>query len=201
MTSQVDITNFKDLSTCDPDDVIKRTGCRYDRVKNEYRVAVWGFTFIINLNENEIHVAPEGFKTYNEFMHIFILHYLMKSKNIPLSHDWVSEKDIQGGAAFFRGPHTIPADVITDKVNNDISLFKRYSEKLGGIPIVMADAAYLFQITPTTPVAVLFWLGDKDFPSETKLLFDQTIEQHLPLDIIFALAVEVCHAFASIDDL
>ncbi len=195
MDSQVDITNFKDLSAFDPDDVITRTGCRFDRVKNEYRIRVWGFTFIVDLNSNEIHTQPEEFKSYKNFMQLFILHYLMKSKNIPILHDWVSEKDIPGGAAFFRGPHTIPADMITDKVTNDIPLFKQYSEKLGGASIAMADAAYVFQITPTIPVAVLFWLGDEDFPSETKLLFDKTIEQHLPLDIIFALAVEVCHAY------
>ncbi len=195
MTNKVDITNFKDLNEFDPDDVIKRTGCRFDKIKNEYRVSIWGYTYIVDLNLNEIHIEPEGFKTYKDFMHIFILHYLMKSKNIPLSHDWVSEKDIPGGAAFFRGPHTIPANVITDKVNNDITLFQQQSEKLGGSPIIMADAAYMFQISPTIPVAILYWLGDEDFPSETKLLFDKTIEQHLPLDIIFALAVEVCHAY------
>ncbi len=58
----------------------------------------------------------------------------------------------------------------------------------------MADAAFLFNITPTIPVAVLYWQGDEDFPSEARLLFDRTIEQHLPLDIIYALSVEVCHA-------
>lgn len=56
----------------------------------------------------------------------------------------------------------------------------------------MADAAYVFKITPNIPVAVLLWLGDEDFGAEAKLLFDRTIGMHLPLDIIFALAVEVC---------
>ncbi len=59
----------------------------------------------------------------------------------------------------------------------------------------MADAAFSFQITPNIPVAVLLWLGDEEFGSQANLLFDKTISQHLPLDIIYALAVEVCHSF------
>jgi hypothetical protein len=59
----------------------------------------------------------------------------------------------------------------------------------------MADAAFSFSITPRIPVAVLLWVGDDEFESEAKLLFDKTIVQHLPLDIIYALAVEICHAF------
>jgi hypothetical protein len=34
--------------------------------------------------------------------------------------------------------------------------------------------------------------GDDEFPSESKLLFDKSITAHLALDIIYALAQEVC---------
>ena len=34
--------------------------------------------------------------------------------------------------------------------------------------------------------------GDDEFPAESKILFDRTIIEHLALDIIFALAVEIC---------
>jgi hypothetical protein len=44
---------------------------------------------------------------------------------------------------------------------------------------------------------VVYWQGDEEFPPETKLLFDRTIDRHLPLDIIFALAVEICHAVSA----
>ena len=56
----------------------------------------------------------------------------------------------------------------------------------------MADQAYSFRIAPRTPVAVLLWEGDNEFPAESKLLFDRTIVEHLALDIIFGLTVEIC---------
>ncbi|WP_299976184.1 DUF3786 domain-containing protein [Desulfobacula sp.] len=193
MSEDIDRTNFLDLKSCDPEEVVSRTGCRFDKTGEQYFVNIWGHKYCVDLNKYEVRPEGPGLKTHHNCLYLFILYYLMKSKNIPPSGVWVSEKDIPGGAAFFRGPHTIPADLITGRFGDNIDLFKKESEKSGGIPIELADASFLFQITPTIPVAVLYWQGDEDFPSEARLLFDRTIEQHLPLDIIYALAVEICH--------
>jgi len=193
MSNQIDKINFLNLKFCDPEEVVSRTGCRFDKIREQYFVTIWGHKYCVDLKNHEVRSEESGLKTYQEYLHLFILYYLMKSKNIPPSGEWVSEKDIPGGAAFFRGPHTIPTDWITGRFGDNIDFFKTESEKSGGIPIELADAAFLFRITPTLPVAVLYWQGDEDFPSEAKLLFDRTIEQHLPLDIIYALAVEICH--------
>ena len=193
MSDQIDKTNFLDLKSCDPEEVVSRTGCRFDKIGEQYFVNIWGNKYCVDLKNYEVRPEGPGLKTHYDCLYLFILYYLMKSKNILPSGEWVSEKDIPGGAAFFRGPHTIPADLFTGRFGDNIDLFKKESEKSGGIPIELADAAFLFQITPTLPVAVLYWQGDEDFPSEAKLLFDRTIEQHLPLDIIYALAVEICH--------
>ena len=56
----------------------------------------------------------------------------------------------------------------------------------------MADAAASFMITPRTPVAVLYWQGDEDFPPEAKILYDQSIAGYFALDAIYALAVDIC---------
>ncbi len=119
----------------------------------------------------------------------------MKAKNIPLSGQWISEKDIPGGSGFFRGPHTLPTQLVAQAFGNDLPGFLGAGKRLGGKPLPMADAAFSLEVTPRIPVAVLLWLGDEEFESQVNLLFDRTIAQHLPLDIIYALAVEVCHAF------
>ena len=53
------------------------------------------------------------------------------------------------------------------------------ANSLGGQPLPMADAAYSFQVTPRTPVAVLYWQGDDDFPPEAKILFDRSLAGYL----------------------
>ncbi len=189
----IDKTNFTDLEACDPDEVMFRTGCEFDAASRQYRIKIWGHEYSVDLEKYEVYPQNHGLKSYHGYLYLFIVHFLIKSKQILPKGEWVSEKDIKGGAAFFRGPHTIPADWVSKRFENDIKAFRLACLTLGGIPLELADAAFLFQITPAVPVAVLYWVGDEDFPSETKLLFDKTIEEHLPLDIIYALAVEICH--------
>jgi hypothetical protein len=193
INDNIDQVSFKDLMALNPEDVIARTGCRFDKTHNQYFLDVWGCQYCVDLKNNEVRPQDPSLKTYHNYMYLFVLYFLLRSKNIPPSGKWVSQKDIRGGEAFFRGPHTLPVDKITDKFGDDLDMFKKECEKLNGVTLDLADAAFIFQITPTLPVAVLYWHGDEDFPSEAKLLFDDTIEQHLPLDIIYALAVEICH--------
>ena len=124
---------------------------------------------------------------------LFSVHYLLNARAIERSNEWVSEKDLPGGATFFRGPHAIPTQLIAKRFGNATDQFERVCRQLQGVPLAMADAAFRFEISPRIPAAVLYWCGDDDFPAESKLLFDRTIKAHCALDIIFALAVGICH--------
>ena len=194
MSEFIDPILFKDLAACDPKEVVKRTHAQYDPSTGQYRVEVWGRSYEVD-PVKERAAAPDARSTkYQDYMSLFVLHYLMKAVDIPLSGEWVSEKDIPGGEGFFRGPHTLPVHEIVKTFGDDVHAFSRACEQVGGIPLAMADAAFVFKITPRIPVAILFWQGDEDFEGEVKLLFDRTVSLHLPLDIIYALAVVICHS-------
>ena len=197
MSEKIDPTHFMDLEAFDPADVTARTGCEFDPATRQYRIRIWGQMYCVDLKAREVRPDGPGLKTFHDYLYLVILHFLMKSRPLPPEGKWVSEKDIKGGATFFRGPHTLPTDWISKRFENDITAFRQACGKLGGTPLALGDAAFSFQITPAVPVAVLYWQGDEEFPPETKLLFDRTIERHLPLDIIFALAVGVCHSVSA----
>lgn len=188
-------TNFIDLKHCDPAEVTLRTGCSYDAKTGQYRVPILEEDYVVDLNKHKIRHLQSGDEMPDDYLGLFILFYLMKARDIPLSGVWVSEKDITGGSAFFRGPHLIPVERIINGISDDINIFNDRCKQLGGTPLDFADASFLFKVTSTVPVAVLFWMGDTDFKSEAKIMFDKTIEQHLPLDIIWALSVTMCGKF------
>ncbi len=198
MADNLTQVHFDDLKACDPNDVVKRTKAVWDPDLRQYEICVWGHDYIVAPDQCRVTPKTSGHSSYQDFLYLFIVYYLMHGRDIPPSGTWVSEKDIKGGEGFFRGPHLIPVQSIADAVDNDVSLFKQACEKLNGVPIEFADAAFSFDITPAIPMALLFWEGDEDFPSEVKMLLDQTIDQHLSLDIIFALAVEVCAAVTKV---
>ncbi len=196
MENLIDTILFRDLESCDPRDVMARTGCHYDEKTGSYQVWVWGYLYAVMPRECRITARKPGHTLYLDYLHLFILHYLMKASLVPLSGEFISEKDMVGGAAFFRGSHTLPTHLIAQTFDRSMDDFIQRCEALKGTRIVMADAAFSFEITPKIPVAVLFWQGDEDFGCESKLLFDKAIDQHLPLDIIYALAVEVCYGIS-----
>lgn len=182
---------YNDLEACTPSDVAARTGCAYDPDRGIYTLEIWGAPYEIIPGEGKIRLGS-GATVPDDYLGLFALHYLMRAGDAAPSGEWVSEKDVPSGAAFFRGPHTLPTDIITRAFENDLAAFGKKCESLGGAPLEMGDTAFWFEITPKIRVAVLYWQGDEDFGPEAKLLFDRTIDRHLPLDIIYALAVAVC---------
>jgi len=192
MTKSVDMIYFRELAAQNPKDICRRASCRYDDEKKSYTLSVWGEEYAIYPYEHQINRITKNFQRPHEFFYLFIIYYLLKSKRIKISNEWISEKDIPGGVTFFRGPHEIPTRFISSRYKNNIDGFRKKCEQLRGIPLDMADAAYRFVITSNIPVAVLYWAGDDDFPPESKILYDKSITEILMPDIVFALAVEIC---------
>ena len=197
MNDNLDKVHFDDLAACDPSDVENRTNARFDPVNRGYEITVWNHTYRVDPGNRTVQAESGTMPAFQDYMSLVVLHYLLTAKKTEPVGTWVSEKDITGGAAFFRGPHLVPSHLMVKTFGDDLSAFKMACERLDGKLLDLADAAFSFEITPKIPVAVLYWQGDEDFSSEAKLLFDQTIEQHLALDIIYALAVEVCAAVAA----
>lgn len=193
MTQLVDPSHFAALAQCDPQEVCRRTGCSHDPDNHSYALPFWRKTC-------RIHPANRTIRWQNGPLHDYLglvaIHYLLTGKEVLPTGNWVSEKDLPGGATFFRGPHAIPSHAICDRLNNSPSTFAERALALGGTPLAMADAAASFAIAGRLPVAILYWAGDEEFPAEARLLFDETITAHFALDIVFALAVGVCEEFA-----
>jgi len=192
MTDSVDIGYFHELAANDPENVCRRALCSYDPAKRSYTLSVWGEDYRVFPQEYKITRVRDDLFDINIYLGLFIICYLLGSKEILISKEWISEKDIPGGITFFRGPHAIPTYLIEQRFSDNIGEFKKVCEQLYGIPLDMADEAYYFKIAPRVPVGVLFWQGDNEFPAESKILFDRTITEHLALDVIFGLALEIC---------
>jgi len=192
MTNSIDESYFIELAEKNPEDVCRIAICDYDPGKKGYRISVWGEDYGIYPNESKIVRLQDDDLDVGHLLKLFIIYYILRSKDIPISNEWISEKDIPGGATFFRGPHKIPTHVIETRYEDNIEEFREICEHLDGVPLDMADAAYTFEITPRIPVAVQFWDKDDEFSAEAKILFDKTIAEHLAPDIIFCLTVEIC---------
>jgi len=72
---------------------------------------------------------------------------------------------------------------------------KSACEAIGGIEVSdryeTCTLAYLFSAFPKVPVTLLFWNAEEGFDAEVKLMFDQTIVEHLDIEAIMFLSEEL----------
>jgi hypothetical protein len=98
----------------------------------------------------------------------------------------ISANDLKD-AHFFQGPHVLKVAPLVECYGKDPAGFKKASENLGGELLDMADAAYKFTPLPKIPLYYLLWEGDEEFQPRLSVLFDRSIERHLPADAIWGL--------------
>ena len=97
-------------------------------------------------------------------------------------------------AHFFQGPHELKVGSLIKRYGHDIKGFGERAESLGGKAQEMADAAYKLPALPKVPLYYLFWEGDEEFGAHLSILFDRTVERHLPADGIWGLVCLVSDA-------
>jgi hypothetical protein len=196
MTYPIDEPLFVELAALAPSEVCRRAVCRYDPAEKAYSLSIWGDEYTVFPDQCRIKCLRGEGPGPHAYFNVFLIHYLLRVPETGPVYEWISEKDVPGGATFFRGPHEIPTREIVDRFGNAVDAFQKRCEQLGGRALPMADAAASFLITPQAPVAVLYWQGDEDFPSEAKILYDRSLAGYLALDAIFALGVDICSRLA-----
>lgn len=118
---------------------------------------------------------------------LIILTYLLRAQAIEIEGTLVNEKQIPGGEAFFRGPHTLNTRPMEKLFGQDRDAFLSVGMRLNGKVTDLGDAGICLPVLPRVPVTLILWVKDDEFPAEIKAGFDSTIAHHLPLDIIWAL--------------
>jgi hypothetical protein len=196
--STIDELYFEELAKCDPASICSKDACSYNAEEGTFSVSMWLLTHTIDPIKKTINSAGIPGYSNHEYFDLFVVYYLLKVHPEKIRGEWISEKDLPGGPTFFRGPHLIPTTLISERFSNDIDLFQKTCQRLGGIPVEMGDSAFTFHIAPGIPITVIYWIGDEDFPAEAKILYDRSIEKALTLDIIYLLAVETCHRLSSV---
>jgi hypothetical protein len=124
------------------------------------------------------------------FFRLMVLVYLTEAKDIKPTHTWVSEKDLPGGSTFFRGPHQLPVKELENLYGKDPEAFLKAGKRLGGSEILYGDKGFALEVFPRVPLAYILWNGDEEFSPRAGVLFDSTIQSHLPLDIIWCMVSE-----------
>jgi hypothetical protein len=191
MCHKLDPVFFQRLKDMSPDDVCRRSLAAYDAKRAIYRLSFLYKDYEVDPGLQIIKPINAGDGPVSMEAALVIVFYLLQARDIPLSRKWVSEFQLKGGAIFFRGPHAVRNSELSSHFGHDVEGFKGACQTACGQPVDMGDAAFRFDVLPRIPAIVAFWYADEEFDATAKLLMDATIEQHLPLDVIFGMSLEL----------
>jgi hypothetical protein len=190
----IDSFHWDKLSQLHPTDVCNRTEAIYNPTLEGFILPVYHLKYLILPKEKKIlriewndHTVEEELYQY---FYLMVLVYLTKAKDIKPTHTWVSEKGLKGGFTFFQGPHRLQVEELEKLFGSDPEVFLRAGKKMGGSEILYGDKGFALEVFPRVPLAYILWKGDEEFPPRIRVLFDSTIESHLPLDIIWCMVAE-----------
>ena len=190
----IDPFHWDKLSQLHPTDVCNRTEAIYHPAREGFLLPVYNLRYLILPKEKKILRMEWNDKPVEEelppYFYFMVLVYLTEAKDIKTTHTWISEKDLKGGSTFFRGPHRLQVEELINLFGKDPEAFLKTGKKLGGSEILYGDKGFALEVFPKVSLAYILWKGDAEFPPKISVLFDSTIESHLPLDIIWCMVAE-----------
>ena len=142
--------------------------------------------YLVRLNDGE--VSPEtGEDSVSIRDKILILHYFTQGKGTPLTGKPITYKELLDGVNYFPvfSKRTIMPLVRFFGSKPDRLL--DIAASLGGHKADFGDAAVTINAFMRTPVTLILWKGDREFPADGSIMFDSTISDYLTNDDIHAL--------------
>jgi len=101
----------------------------------------------------------------------------------------VKPSGMSGGDIFFRGSHVLPLESIAKKYAHDRRAFRERGLLHGGRAVEYGDVAIELSAFAKMPITVILWLADEEWDARADLLFDSTALNHLPIDVLWSIAM------------
>jgi hypothetical protein len=184
----VDPGLWRELSSLETGEVCVRTAVRYDGNRGCYLIPflcrTYGCYPALRLIKPLDH---DGAQRLSFQFYLVVLTYLLRAQPVGLSGKTVTASEIRGGDFFFRGPHSLFTRPLEERFGNDAPSFLRAGSKLGGRETGFGDASIGLVPLPRVPLGYILWTVDEEFPARVVVTFDASVEEHLPLDVIWAL--------------
>jgi hypothetical protein len=171
------------LRNSPPFQLAEFTGADYSELgpgRGEFRLSLWNSKILIT------YPLFDAYDLHDDLLPIplqaLLMYYFVTANGAPLTGKWDSFADLPDGRMYGQAFQGYSGDEIIRNYGGDIDAFQKACKLAGGQKIKLADAAYIIQGLPRVPLLLTYWLGDEEFPSTCKILFDSAACNYLPID-------------------
>lgn len=116
------------------------------------------------------------------FIQSLLLYYFVTANGAALTGKWVTFADLPDGRMYAQAFQGYSGDQVAKSFGENLPGFHSACKMAGGQPGDLANPSYRFLGLPRIPLMVSYWLGDEEFPSTCKVLFDSSALNYLPID-------------------
>lgn len=185
---------WESLAETDTKDVCQRSRAQFDEATGSYLLVFLQERYRIrpDMREIEPETGPLSEGDPSIDLQVIFLTYLLSAREIPLADRLVAGNSLKGGKCFFQGSHSFPLDPLIEQYGRDIQAFLDRGLSLGATEENYGDVSVRFPVLPRVPVVMVLWGADEEFPPRLSVVFDASVDQHLPLDAIYGLVTEIC---------
>jgi hypothetical protein len=115
---------------------------------------------------------------------IVLLHYILRSRDIPLSGVWKSFREFEGAEAYQDAFRRRVIEPLAQTFGPCPEKFASAARELGGVPAGIGKGNPNFRIPalPRLPVVCILWLGDDEVRPSAQVLFDETADRQVHVE-------------------
>ncbi len=182
------------LSTRDPEEICRLAGAEWAAAAQggQIRLPFYTKQVAVTFPAGEVAYAGEA-GTLSLQEQGLILHYLLGVEDRPLAGELITFREIPSGEFYYQPFLNRALVPLVKTFGTDHASFLRAGAPLGGRTHALGDVALTFSPFPMTPLTLILWKGDEEFPPEGTILFDRTIKYFLSGEDIAFLAGSVVY--------
>jgi len=169
-----------------PQIIMERSLCNFSN--GCFSIDSFGQTIQISYPEGQI--INTGSETSHSLdKRLLLLNYLSYAKNLPLSGQWVSYRDLPSGNVFYPHIKKYAIEALGDFFSSCDKNILRQSLIEMGFDLIQAKADITAKgfFAPKIPILLHFWEGEEEIPSACQILFDSTISEQMHIEDSAAL--------------
>ncbi len=163
-----------------PGKLVLRSGCEQDEEGNFCLTFFWR-EYIISADDFAVRRADTN-DEQPSFIQSLILTYLVTADGTTPSSRWIGFRELPDGMFYVQAFQGYTGGRLVRELGGGIEVFRRAAEALGGVPLEIGDAGYVFTVLPRMHLALVYWEGDEEFPSQARVLFEDTTAHYMPTD-------------------
>ncbi len=169
------------LQQREPARLVMYSGCQQDAA-GDYRLSFFSREYVISAEDFSIRRADDG-QEPSSFVQSLILTYLVTADGTTPSRRWIGFRELPEGMFYVQAFRGYTGIRLARELEGGIEAFRRAAESLGGEPVEeIGDAGYAFTVFPRVHVALVYWRGDDEFPSQARVLFEDTAAHYMSTD-------------------